>query len=148
MGTCEQLGKLLRTDALTGIANRRHFDEQLATATARAKRTKAPISVMMLDIDWFKRVNDHDGHVRGDEYLCAVAGRIAAMVRTTDCAARWGGEEFIVLLPDTNAASAIEMADAAFVRRWRRNHWKTWTPRWITSPFHAESPNGAHPASP
>jgi len=90
-----------RSDALTGLANRRAFDERKLEEVRRAWRTQRPLSLVMIDIDFFKRYNDHYGHAAGDECLSRVARAIgAAFERGGECAARIGGEEFAVLLPD------------------------------------------------
>lgn len=108
-----ELEKLSRTDSLTALANRRQFDETLRNEFRQVIRTKAPLSVIMIDIDYFKAFNDTYGHQRGDECLQMVAGAIkAAMRRPQDLAARYGGEEFICLLPETNHEGAIAIARA------------------------------------
>lgn len=106
-----ELEKLSRTDPLTTLANRRHFDEVLENEFRRMSRTKGTLSVIMIDIDYFKSFNDTYGHQKGDECLQVVAGAIkAAMRRPQDLAARYGGEEFICLLPETSQEGAIAMA--------------------------------------
>jgi diguanylate cyclase len=103
------------TDPLTGLANRRAFDEALRDAVARAADGAAPnggdLSLLLLDIDHFKSINDLHGHQAGDQALRLIAGTIAGMVRRTDLAARWGGEEFAVLLPGTGRAGALSLAE-------------------------------------
>jgi diguanylate cyclase (GGDEF)-like protein len=103
-----------RTDALTGLLNRRGFDERAVIESAHARREGRTMSVAVLDIDYFKRVNDEWGHEVGDRVLAHVGRTIAAQCREVDVAARVGGEEFAVLLP----ASSSETADA-FTRRVR-----------------------------
>ena len=88
-----------RSDALTGIGNRRALREAAEVELIRARRTRTPLSVLYLDVDGFKQINDSLGHARGDELLCAVAGAISLAIRGTDTAARLGGDEFAVLLP-------------------------------------------------
>ena len=106
------LKALASIDGLTGIANRRSFDDHLRQEWHRAKREPGPLSVLMLDIDHFKLYNDALGHQRGDECLCAVAQAISGqMLRATDMAARYGGEEFAVILPGTSAQGALVVAD-------------------------------------
>ena len=101
------LESLSATDGLTGIANRRHFDERLAVEWRRARRMRMPLSLLMLDIDHFKAYNDHLGHLAGDECLQQIARTLAAcMRRPADMIARYGGEEFACLLPDTDATGA------------------------------------------
>lgn len=100
-------------DGLTGLANRRCFDETLAQELKRAQRSGHEVSLIMLDVDFFKKFNDQYGHVAGDGCLQAVAGAVARSVgRTEDLAARYGGEEFAVIMPGTNAAGALEVAEA------------------------------------
>jgi diguanylate cyclase (GGDEF)-like protein len=91
------------TDALTGLPNRRAIGDTVKRLVAQATRTAAPLAALVLDVDHFKQVNDLFGHDRGDEALAAVGEVIAAAVRAGDFAGRSGGEEFVVLLPDTDA---------------------------------------------
>ncbi len=107
-----ELAQLSRTDGLTRLANRRHFDHALAREHARWQRTGAPLSLLLIDLDHFKGVNDHYGHAAGDDYLRAVARVLARnAARPTDLAARYGGEEFACLLPDTAAPDAAVVAE-------------------------------------
>lgn len=100
-------------DGLTGLANRRCFDETLAHELNRAQRGGHDVSLIMLDVDFFKKFNDQYGHVAGDACLQAVAGAVARSVgRAEDLAARYGGEEFAVIMPGTNAAGALQVAEA------------------------------------
>lgn len=109
----KKLETLSTTDALTHIANRRHFDETFASEYARHARSGMPLSIIMLDIDYFKNYNDTYGHAKGDECLVRVAGAIAnTLERKTDLAARYGGEEFICLLPETDLAGAVSVAES------------------------------------
>ncbi|MBD0330803.1 MAG: diguanylate cyclase [Thermoleophilia bacterium] len=98
-------------DALTGLANRRRAEEALARELARADRYATPVSIVLADLDDFKAVNDGHGHEAGDEVLRACAAVLAAGVRAVDLPARWGGEEFLLLLPDTDAAGAAAVAE-------------------------------------
>ncbi|WP_246198149.1 diguanylate cyclase [Solidesulfovibrio aerotolerans] len=108
----KKLAAYSATDALTGIANRRRFDEVFASEYARHARSGATLSLVMLDIDYFKNYNDTYGHAEGDNCLIQAAGTIARTLhRQTDLAARYGGEEFICLLPDTDLAGAVAVAE-------------------------------------
>ncbi|MDD2159394.1 PleD family two-component system response regulator [Pseudomonas sp. MIL19] len=108
----DYLKGLARVDGLTGIPNRRAFDVRLAQAWSQACREGRTLSLMMIDIDYFKRYNDHFGHVQGDECLRQVAKAIAQSVnRPYDMAARFGGEEFACILPETNLQGALILAD-------------------------------------
>jgi diguanylate cyclase (GGDEF)-like protein len=107
----EQLQKVASTDGLTGIANRRAFDMVLERELARAARNGAPVSLVMLDIDNFKELNDNHGHQRGDDVLRAVAAALAKECREYDTAARYGGEEFAMILPNCTAAEAPAAAE-------------------------------------
>ena len=106
-----------RTDALTRLANRRAFDETLTQELARVRRNGAPLSLMVGDLDGFKRINDEFGHLIGDELLVRAGAAIEGAIRRGDRCFRWGGDEFAVLLPDTNrddAARVCERVTAAF----------------------------------
>jgi diguanylate cyclase (GGDEF)-like protein len=94
-----ELDLVSRTDGLTGLWNRRHIQEQLVSATSLARRHGTPLSALMVDIDHFKRVNDTEGHAAGDRVIQEVAARIRVCLRSEDLLARWGGEEFLVVLP-------------------------------------------------
>lgn len=107
-----ELQQMMRTDSLTGVANRRHFDESLRAEWQRAVRTHAPISLLMIDVDHFKAFNDHFGHVAGDKTLRQVAACIADVCsRPADLPARYGGEEFAVVLPGTSPGGAQLIAE-------------------------------------
>lgn len=106
----ENLRRLATTDALTGAANRLAFDEAAQQETERARRFGTPLSVVLLDLDHFKAVNDAHGHAFGDTVLSEVAARLRAGLRESDALGRVGGEEFAVLLPMTDAAAATETA--------------------------------------
>lgn len=107
-----ELERLARVDGLTGIANRRAFDEALQKAWADERRRDGSLAVILCDIDQFKKFNDSQGHQAGDETLRAVAQALAGAVRReTDLAARYGGEEMVILLPDTDAAHAARVAE-------------------------------------
>ncbi|AOU97023.1 hypothetical protein BI364_02505 [Acidihalobacter yilgarnensis] len=105
------LAHLSITDALTGLHNRRSLDEVLNKETARARRSHIPLSLILLDIDHFKRYNDAFGHPAGDQALRQSARLITESIRTTDLAARYGGEEFAIVLPDTPGDHAAVLAE-------------------------------------
>ncbi|MDD1605340.1 MAG: GGDEF domain-containing protein, partial [Methylococcaceae bacterium] len=106
-----KLEALSMTDGLTGIANRRHFDDVLAREWDRALRLNQPLALAILDVDWFKKYNDHYGHQEGDDCLRSVAAILATNVcRTGDLVARYGGEEFVFIAPATDGDNALTMA--------------------------------------
>jgi two-component system cell cycle response regulator len=107
----KRLEELSLTDALTGIANRRAFDARLALVFEHARRYERPLSLVLVDVDHFKTINDERGHSSGDEVLRCVAKRIAAGTRATDFAARIGGEEFAILLPETPLFEAMQFCE-------------------------------------
>jgi len=110
----ESLQAMALSDGLTGLPNRRHFDQRLEQEFRRAMRDGASLALIMFDVDYFKRYNDLHGHVQGDACLQAVAAAIATSLRRpADLAARFGGEEFAILLPDTDRDGAIAVAEAA-----------------------------------
>jgi two-component system, cell cycle response regulator len=103
--------ELAVTDGLTGLHNRRYLDTQLRTLFARAKVRGKPLTICITDIDRFKLVNDQHGHDAGDDVLKEFSGRIRATVRGADLACRFGGEEFVVVMPDTTAEVAANVAE-------------------------------------
>jgi len=103
--------KLSRIDPLTAIYNRRAFTETASSIWHGAKRHDTPLSVMLLDLDHFKNINDTYGHMHGDKVLIQTAETIQELVRDSDIVARWGGEEFIILLPETNIKQATILAE-------------------------------------
>ena len=107
----EELTKLAHTDPLTGLMNRRHFRLLADQEFTRAARTHQQLLMMMLDIDHFKHVNDTHGHDVGDQALIAIANVLRDGIRDMDILARWGGEEFLVLLPETDMAGAMPIAE-------------------------------------
>lgn len=108
-----QLDHYARNDHLTGLPNRRHVDGVLADEVRRAMRSDHPLSLLMLDVDFFKKYNDCYGHVRGDECLRAVAAELRnALHRYSDIVGRYGGEEFVAILPGTDAVGALKVAGA------------------------------------
>lgn len=107
----DALERLSTTDALTGIPNRRRFDDFIEREWFRARRNQAPLAIIMMDVDHFKRYNDHYGHAAGDDCLRKVATALAGCVRRpADLVARYGGEEFVAVLPETHAAGAAFVA--------------------------------------
>ncbi len=109
----DELRRSAQLDGLTGLHNRRSFDEHLSREWQRSLRTGAPLALVLLDVDHFKRYNDHYGHPAGDACLRAVAAALGSLARRPgDLAARVGGEEFALLLPDTTPEGARELAEA------------------------------------
>lgn len=107
-----ELSRLSSVDGLTGIPNRRVFDDTLVREWRRAERRSVPLSLLLLDIDHFKEYNDCYGHQAGDDCLRAVAGSLdRALRRSSDLAARYGGEEFVIVLPETDAEGARNVAE-------------------------------------
>ena len=102
--------RLSETDGLTGVCNHRHFLRLLDQEAERARRTERPVSLIMIDIDDFKRFNDTHGHQTGDEVLRHVAQVVSRLLRRSDVVARYGGEEFAVVLPEAGAAEAVPIA--------------------------------------
>lgn len=110
-GTQRELEQLVATDRLTGVGNRRLFEQQAEAESARAKRYGIPASLILFDIDHFKSINDRFGHPAGDTVLVNLARRVAHRLRDTDCIARWGGEEFAILTPCTPISGAEVLAE-------------------------------------
>jgi diguanylate cyclase (GGDEF)-like protein len=119
----QRLETLSLSDALTGIKNRRAFDELLKSQVANCQRHDNNLSVLMIDVDYFKAYNDQYGHPAGDDVLSEVARLIQTAIRTEDSAARYGGEEFVVILPNADATAAQHTAER--IRRTIESH------RWI-----------------
>jgi len=109
----EQLSALARTDGLTGLLNRRAFDEAMAHEWSRTLREDSDLTLLLLDIDYFKRFNDQHGHQGGDDCLRRVAAAVRGSLRITDFVARYGGEEIAVILPATAWAGAVATAEKA-----------------------------------
>jgi diguanylate cyclase (GGDEF)-like protein len=111
----EELSQRLRTmayrDALTGLYNHRYFYEQLSHEIDRSQRYGQPLSVLLMDMNNFKQINDTYGHMVGDKFLSLVGQVIASHIRSSDIGARYGGDEFVVILPNTSAAEARQTAE-------------------------------------
>lgn len=106
-----ELDRISRTDMLTGLFNRRHLDEELTRRSRDSQRHGDPLCILLLDIDHFKSINDTFGHPAGDQVLRTFAEGVADSVRAGDIAGRWGGEEFLVILPRTELAGGLEVAE-------------------------------------
>ncbi|MBU6246412.1 MAG: diguanylate cyclase [Xanthomonadaceae bacterium] len=107
-----ELERLSLTDGLTGLSNRRKFDQQLELEWKESRRSGKPLSLIVMDIDYFKQFNDLYGHIAGDECLKAIGGMLKGFARRPrDVAARFGGEEFVLLLPDTDQDEARKLAE-------------------------------------
>ena len=110
-GHYRELEYLARFDPLTGVANRRYFVEMVEAEMARSSRYVKPLSILMMDIDQFKEVNDVHGHQVGDNVLQALCETCKIVLRTVDIVGRWGGDEFAILLPETPTAIAAQVAE-------------------------------------
>jgi len=108
-----QLRDAAETDLVTGVYSHRHLQDRIRQEAARATRAHSPLSVLMVDLDDFKLVNDKHGHQAGDRVLRAIAGALRAAVRTSDVVARYGGDEFVVVMPDTDVEEAAHVAARA-----------------------------------
>jgi diguanylate cyclase (GGDEF)-like protein len=106
-----EVRRLAAVDSLTGLFNRRSWDEHLARELARARRERRPLSVVMIDLDHFKLFNDEHGHPAGDRLLAEAAAGWRAAIRATDVLARYGGEEFTLALPNCSPADAVSLVD-------------------------------------
>lgn len=125
-GHLERERRLSRTDALTGLGNRRAFHEAATAELARARRTSRPFAVAYIDLDDFKSINDRLGHEAGDRLLRAVANTMRSNLRATDTVARLGGDEFAMLLPETGddaARGLVSRARQALLEAMYRNRW-------------------------
>jgi len=107
----EQTSKLAVTDGLTGISNRTNMEQSLLNEFGRSMRYNSPLSIVLLDVDHFKDVNDSYGHQKGDEILVTFASILKKFCRANDIAARYGGEEFLMILPQSNAQGAFKIAE-------------------------------------
>ena len=112
----EEVQRLATHDELTGLVNRRHMQERLAQEQYRFQRQGHPFSIAVIDLDHFKQVNDVQGHAGGDEVLRAFAAEALSTLRTSDLIARWGGEEFLLLLPDTRGPQALASVERLLAR--------------------------------
>lgn len=110
-GALAQIGHLATHDELTGLVNRRRMTELMAVEQLRCARNERPLILALLDLDHFKHINDNHGHAMGDQVLRAFAATIQATLRSTDVLARWGGEEFVLMLYDTDPASAAPLLE-------------------------------------
>lgn len=119
----QELKREARTDALTGLPNRRSLEEAASMEVKRSARTGSPFAVVICDIDRFKSINDRFGHDAGDRVIKTVAENLRRVMRETDALGRWGGEEFLALLPDTDAAEAAVLAE-----RMRKEVGDAWMP--------------------
>lgn len=120
--TVRELELLATTDELTGLHNRRSLLHRLRFETARAKRFRAPLSAVMVDLDYFKRINDEFGHAAGDQVLTAIGQLLRDNVRVIDIAGRYGGEELCVILPNTPLAGALRFAESLRLRIAAQTH--------------------------
>ena len=132
------LEHLASRDGLTGLANRRCFDDTLVAEWQRAMRQQQPLSLLMVDVDNFKQYNDANGHLGGDECLKRIAGAVAAEMRANDLVARYGGEEFAVILPNQSLKGAAIVAE-----RIRRRVEQLRLPNELATPRHVTVSIGA-----
>lgn len=107
----KKLERLARTDSLTDLYNRQYLMERLENEMSRTRRYKRPLSLIMLDLDHFKEVNDRYGHLAGDAVLASTASIVSSTLRETDFAGRYGGEEFVIVMPETDIQGASEYAE-------------------------------------
>ena len=107
----ERIGQLATRDELTGLVNRRHMTALVQAEQARQRRDASKMTIALLDIDLFKRINDNHGHQAGDTVLKTFAEASQRVLRTTDVLARWGGEEFLLMLPATSPAQALRSVE-------------------------------------
>ncbi|MDH5588759.1 MAG: diguanylate cyclase [Gemmatimonadota bacterium] len=117
-----ELERLANTDSLTGLANRRHFMDALQQELDRTSRYQRPLTLLLLDLDHFKKVNDTHGHPAGDEVLREAARAILSVCREVDTGARLGGEEMAILLPETDAEGALTVAERLRKKIWQTQH--------------------------
>ncbi len=108
---CERLGSLAVTDPLTGVFNHRYFQEQMSLEIMRSQRYGHTLSLIMFDIDYFKQINDRNGHLAGDRVLKQASSIMRENIRHVDILCRYGGDEFVIILPDTDVEGALVVAD-------------------------------------
>jgi len=108
----EFISNIASFDRLTSVYNRYMFEELLQKEISRARRYGRPMSLIMVDVDYFKQINDAFGHQTGDSVLAQIAGTLKRHVRESDIVARWGGEEFVIILPDMPKEHAAVLADS------------------------------------
>lgn len=135
----ERLEALATTDGLTGVTNHRAFQERLAAEFRRTRRSHAPLSLILLDVDYFKQFNDAFGHPAGDGVLKKIASILLDCIRSTDLVARYGGEEFVILLPGADMSEAVTIAERcrSAIMEWE------WERRRVTSSFGVASTSAA-----
>jgi diguanylate cyclase (GGDEF)-like protein len=114
----QKLEQQTMTDALTGIGNRRSFDSRLREEWTRHLRNARPLTMLMVDVDYFKQYNDTYGHPAGDALLVQLARVLRSPLRASDFLARYGGDEFALILPDTDETGAMQVSDRIKRRRW------------------------------
>lgn len=132
----QELRQIAITDGLTGVYTRRYFFERLDEEERRAARSQRPFAIVMMDLDGFKAYNDRYGHLAGDRLLQRVSWSLQRAVRQSDVVARYGGDEFVVLLPETSKVEALAVAER--IREALRN---------VTAPFPAPNEGGVLTAS-
>ena len=107
----DKLQRLSTTDALTGLGNRRGLNAHLKQEHSRSRRYRAPLSLLLIDVDELKRINDDQGHAAGDDVIRRFASAIKATARDTDIGGRWGGDEFLIIAPSTGGGDALTLAE-------------------------------------
>jgi diguanylate cyclase (GGDEF)-like protein len=137
--------RIALTDELSGLANRRHAELVLQAELSRSQRYARPLAIIMIDIDHFKRINDQGGHAQGDRVLRELPQLLTRDARTTDLVARWGGEEFMLICPETDVQQAALIAERLRLRvaEWGRHQ----SPADITASFGVAGADGPGPLS-
>ena len=118
----DRLAELSETDALTGLPNRRVFRRRLAAEIRRASRYATPVSLLVLDVDGLKRINDRRGHAAGDRAIRRVAQSVTATLRASDLGARWGGDEFAIVMPNATSAAAHHLGERLMAHLSEQQH--------------------------